>query len=451
MKYFFHLSFLFLLILQSALFSQEIIIKVNSAPRTAVLFSIEGETVWKIDSLNSNNGIFTFSLTGKHKGFYSLAFDKSRRLIFVNDGKEIEIESDFNHLRDGAKVIRSESNELFFDFLDLNKSYKTKTELLELILARYPRGDGYYSATMKKLKEIQKEYFTFVNETSQKNPNSFIARYIRSARLPVIDGTISREEQLRFLKSHSLDFVDFADAGLIESDLFTNKSIEYLTYFRNPNLPKGLLEKEFMKASDSLLLKAKTNEAVYQHIAEYLVKGFTEFGFEKVVNYIVDNYVIKDDLCIDTKTGGSIQKRIDQSKFLKRGDIAPVIMIADTGGNKIDLRAIKTDKVLVLFYASWCPHCQNIMPELVKLYNEQKEKQIEVLAISLDEKKDDWISFIRKNKMNWLNASDLKGWNGKAAEDYYIYATPSFFLLDKERKIISKPTAIEEIKPIFSD
>lgn len=31
----------------------------------------------------------------------------------------------------------------------------------------------------------------------------------------------------------------------IFSDCFTNKTIEYLTYYRNPQLPKELLEKEF--------------------------------------------------------------------------------------------------------------------------------------------------------------------------------------------------------------
>ncbi|MDP2207192.1 MAG: hypothetical protein Q8K98_00270 [Bacteroidota bacterium] len=67
---------------------------------------------------------------------------------------------------------------------------------------------------------------------------------------------------LKRIQTHSLDFVDFNDAGLINSDVFSNKSIEYLTYYRNPQLPKEILEKEFMAAVDTLLNKSKINSLV---------------------------------------------------------------------------------------------------------------------------------------------------------------------------------------------
>ena len=148
------------------------------------------------------------------------------------------------------------------------------------------------------------------------------------------------------------------DAELIYSDAFTNKTIEYLTYYRNPQLPKEFLEKEFMKAVDTLLNKAKVNQFVYQHITEYLIDGFKKFGFDKIIDYIVENYVIEDDLCLDEETENSIQRRIDQSKLLAVGIIAPNIIMPDKDGKVIDLSKIKSDKTLLVFYASWCPHCQ---------------------------------------------------------------------------------------------
>ena len=77
----------------------------------------------------------------------------------------------------------------------------------------------------------------FVNLTSQANLNSFIAKYIRSAQLPVLDISIPIEKQLDYLKAHALDNVDFNNSLLINSDVFTNKTIEHLTYYRNPQLP----------------------------------------------------------------------------------------------------------------------------------------------------------------------------------------------------------------------
>ena len=48
--------------------------------------------------------------------------------------------------------------------------------------------------------------------------------------------------------------------------------------------------------------------------------------------------------------------------------------------------------------------------------------------------------------MKYLNVSDQKGWDGKAAGDYFIYATPTMFVLDSNKKIIGKPVNYDELK-----
>ena len=74
------------------------------------------------------------------------------------------------------------------------------------------------------------------------------------------------------------------------------------------------------------------------------------------------------------------------------------------------------------------------------------KNSFEVVAVSLDEKRDDWLNFISENNLDWINLSDLKGWESKASADYYIYATPTMFMLDSGLKIIAKPTNLEELK-----
>jgi len=371
-------------------------------------------------------------------------------LIFINDGKDVEISSDYKNIQENLIVVNSESNKFYYQFIKLNKLYKTKTELLNIILKHYPKDDNYFHTTKSKLLEIQNKYRQFVEVSSQTIPNSFIARYINSAQLPIIDIALPAEEHLTYLKNHALDNVDFNDSEMIYSDLFANKSIEYLTYYRNQQLPKALLEKEFTKAVDTLLNKAKVNELVYQQTTEYLIDGFTKFGFDEIINYIIDNYVIKDDLCLDTEVESTIQKRIDQAKYFKIGSTVPNIILPDLDGKIVDLSKIDADKVLIIFLASWCPYCKTNLPELVKHYNNQKERKIEILAVSLDEKKEEWVKLIKDYKLDWLNVSDLKGWSGKAMLDYFIYATPTMFLVDNNRKIISKPMTSIEISNLFN-
>jgi len=99
--------------------------------------------------------------------------------------------------------------------------------------------------------------------------------------------------------------------------------------------------------------------------------------------------------------------------------------------------------VLLVFYASWCPHCQTIMPQINELL--KLKKNFEVVAISLDTNREEWKNFIEQNNLNFIHVSDLKGWDGDAAKEYFIYATPTMFLLDSTKKIVAKPITFEEL------
>jgi peroxiredoxin len=359
------------------------------------------------------------------------------------------IDADSGNVTDHTSIIQSEENKIYYNFIKLNKDYKTKSELFYLILSRYPSGDDYYQITKEKLAQVHEEYLYFVNVTARFKPNSFIARYVNSSQLPAVSAEITSEEQLAYLKTHALDNVNFYDDGLIYSDAFTNKTIEYLTYYRNPQLPLELLEKEFMAAVDTILNKAKVNEIVYTHITEYLLDGFKKFGFDNVLNYIVENYVINDDLCLDQKLTSALDRRIQQSKNFKIGSTVPNIVLPDSFGSEIELNKINAEQILIIFYASWCPHCQTLLPEVYDLYKNQKQKKVEVFAISIDTLKTDWLNFIRNNNLEWLNACDLQGWNGKAASDYCLYAPPTIFLIDQNKNLILNSPSIEELKKWF--
>lgn len=438
------------IILSSASYPQKIRIKIDGVKgEKFYLYSVSGEKATLLDSLlNEDNGVFYHNNPSMffHRGMYRVGFDGNKKIDFIYDGKDIEFQTTAADPVGAAKVNRSESNELFFAFLKLNKDYKTKSELLQLILSRYPKDDEFYTQAASRLAKLQTDYLTFVNDISQKNPGSFVARYIKSSQLPVVNAAVTQQEQLKYLRAHALNNIDFNEVELTYSDLYTNKSIEYLMYFSNPQLPKELLEKEFSSAVDSILERARINEFVYKHITEYLISGFRQFGFDVVLDYIVENYVIKDDICLDEQTGGMIKRRIDQAKLFKIGNTAPDITLNDINGKSITLSKIKAERVLVVFYSSQCPHCKDMLPELNKMYLSQSQKKFEILAVALENKKEEWQNFVKSYSSSLINVSDLKGWEGKPAGDYLIYATPSTFLLDKNLKIVAKPMTINEVK-----
>lgn len=419
----------------------------NKFLKTAALLQIQGEKTEFIDSVRpAPNGDYTYQFnSNRHmKGFYRLQFDHRRFLNIVYDNEPVKAVINMDKLPEGVTITESASNAYYHRFIRINKEFKTKTDILNYVLVKYPEKDEYFLRTLAETDKLQKEYEQFIMEAESTIPNALITRYIHSAQLPQTDYTLPIDQQLQFLKSHLLDNIDFQDYQLIYTDVYANKSIEYLMLYSNPQLPKELLEKEFMKAVDSLLSRARKSEIVYKHIVEYLIDGFRKFGFDLIIDYIVTNYVIADDICLDAKLETSIERRINQSKFLKIGSKAPELILPDKSGKEIKLSSITAEKILLVFYSTGCPHCKEVLPKLGEIY--KGLKNTEVIAVSMDEKKEEWEKFIKENKFNWKDVHETKGWGGKSVEDYYIYATPSMFVLDREKRIIGKPVSVEEVR-----
>ena len=98
---------------------------------------------------------------------------------------------------------------------------------------------------------------------------------------------------------------------------------------------------------------------------------------------------------------------------------------------------VKADKKVIIFWASTCSHCETDLPKIIEKYAAIKALKGEVIAFSLD---NDLATYENKVKMlPWINDSELKGWNSSYSETYNIRATPTYFILDSNNKIIAKP------------
>jgi peroxiredoxin len=119
------------------------------------------------------------------------------------------------------------------------------------------------------------------------------------------------------------------------------------------------------------------------------------------------------------------------------GDIAPEIDLPDTKGNNVALSSLRGDLVLIDFWASWCGPCTKEHPELIKLYNTYSGK-FSIYSVSMDTKKALWTGAIAKQKLPWIQVSDLKYWQSPVIGDYKLQSVPLNFLVDKNGIILAK-------------
>jgi len=433
------LSIFSLLCLSGVIGANEIIIKVQGAKNDAVIFKISGDRRIKIASVPVIEDEYHIDSQTIDTGMYRLFIDKTTWIDFLSDGNPIELKTKVTDAFNSLIVVTSECNRLYYEFLRLNIIHKRKSQLMQIILQNYPEQDDYFNMTKEKYGIIHSEYYRFVNETSQENPNSFISKYVKSAQLPMIVVDLPAEKHLEYLKNHALDF---GDIELLDSDVFTNKTIEYISYYRNPKLAKEKQNVEFKTAVDKILGKQGMHELISRQILEYMIKGFQKYGFDDVIEYVLKKYTKEGDGCIDGDLKNTIERRRNQERYMKIGSMTTNIVLGDSN---IDLKKITAEKTLLVFYAVSCPHCKKLLPELDDLYKALEKGQLEVIAISLDQDGEQWNHFIQEGGFEWINVHEPKGWHSKAAADFFVYTKPTMFLLDSDGKIVGKPKKVKEL------
>ena len=101
-----------------------------------------------------------------------------------------------------------------------------------------------------------------------------------------------------------------------------------------------------------------------------------------------------------------------------------------------------------MFWSTGCSHC---LKEIPKLYEFTKDNEkIHVIAVALE---NDELGFNHhtQNFEKWTNVLGLEKWENKIARKYEIVSTPTYFVLDADKKIISKPEYFVDVKAFYKN
>jgi peroxiredoxin len=152
-----------------------------------------------------------------------------------------------------------------------------------------------------------------------------------------------------------------------------------------------------------------------------------------------------------THTGKLLAEDIAIGKRTAIGSVAPDFTQSDTSNLPVNLKSFRGKYVLIDFWASWCKPCRAENPELVKIFNEFKDKDFTVLSVSLDNSKNNWKKAIIKDHLEWTHVSDLKFWKNEVALLYGVKTVPQNFLLNPEGKIIASGIKAVELRRVLNE
>lgn len=436
-----------------------------------------------------------------HTTYAKVMGEPPQQLDFIFNNEDIILQTDFKNPPDSISIIKSEENSVWFEFLSAEKEYKAKIKELETEVDYYhsryksleaspekgdkdlidkglQRGESSKDEMTKEIRsefiqganrfnQIQIERDMYINQIVNENPHLLAARFIRTFREPFLDGYLNREDREKSYQREFLRYIDFNDEDLLNSALLSDKIFNYLVTFNRKEYTKEQREKAYIIAVDNLMqaimnsgvsrpgLTVSANVAgrsseggeiysakVYEFLVNYLVHGFEVLKMDNVLTHIADNY--SGPLCrSEDKT--TLMRKLEAQK-MKAGTVAPDFTMDDKDGNAVTLSHILKDQNLLIFWASWCPHCNEMMSLIKSWYTGNQKDGTEIIAISLDSSKSEWLGAVDVTGFEeFYNLSDMKGWDGKVAEAYNVYATPTMFIIDRNRTILAKPVTLREM------
>jgi thiol-disulfide isomerase/thioredoxin len=244
----------------------------------------------------------------------------------------------------------------------------------------------------------------------------------------------------------------------VKGNIESNQLKHMYDILENANAEKDKIEER--------LKNAKGNNALYSRLYDLRTDEYN--AIDKVKHANLRKYITKIDtsfvamlaaMYLDPEEDIEFLKMLDK-KFVLRypsspfyqalhekvaiygpvaiGMVAPEIISQTPEGKTIKLSSLRGKYILIDFWASWCAPCRAEAPNIHKAYEKYKDKNFTILSYSLDNDKKLWTKAITDDKMDWINISDLLGFQSAAAGTYVVTEIPSNFLLDKEGHILAK-------------
>ncbi|MDH8701882.1 peroxiredoxin [Dysgonomonadaceae bacterium PH5-43] len=206
-------------------------------------------------------------------------------------------------------------------------------------------------------------------------------------------------------------------------EVFKEMTIEYIDYIKVN--PSSML---------SLLIAADLFEQIDN-----------AYSYEELLD------VLSPEL-LENEIGTSLIQKNNDRKKTSIGSIAPNFTLDNVNGESVSLSDFRGKYVLIDFWASWCRPCRKENPYLVQAYEKFKDKNFEIIGVSLDNPggKLNWVNAIEKDELTWIQVSDLKGWQSSAAIEYKVLSIPQNFLIDPDGIIIAKNLRGNELEKVLT-
>ncbi len=446
-------NFVFLLLMPLSFHAQTSIKGVLSAmPNTEI-------SLLQYNGFNSNVITSTYTTTDGsfHLQFHSdnlaigyLLTENSKPFIVVLSGEDIFLKGETLSQPETIKIIEGKENQLFEQYALEYPKREQALSAWDYLLKMY-KTDTLFKNKKSIVKNIEREIISIKNEDDyflkDLPQNSYISWYLPIRKLVSSVPIVAQYRPIEIPKTiQAFRFIDYTDNRLYNSGLLKEVLESHFWLLENSGTSLENVNYEMKISIDLLIDNLSKDNSKLNEITHYLFDLLERHSLFEASEYLAIKVLNQISCTLDT----NLAKQLETYRAMKKGNIASDIIFDEKAvilNNNQSFTKLSDSKAiykLVVFGASWCPKCTEEIPQLANNYNDWKNKGLEILYISLDDNKIMFENFA--SSLPFISYCDFQKWNSKPAKDYYVFGTPTMFILDQNNKIVLRPNSVKQVE-----
>jgi thiol-disulfide isomerase/thioredoxin len=419
----------------------------NDLVTRVILYQLKGTKQVYISNSKIDNDQFKLEIPqGTEAGMYRLSFTPEvfGFVDFLFSQENVSLKFDSRNLSNSVEFLISEENKIYANYLFETLNVQQKLDSLQISFFGL-KDKKQDEITIDLYKKKLSDYANIQNQYEEKTEGKLANHFIKATQkyfAPTL--FVSPQGYLNSVKLHYFDFINFDDNTLKNATFFSEKAIEYVFYL-NVSDDFQVQNALYKNAIGEVMQKVGENNEVKSDMLISLIYAFEQFENMAMVGFVIDEFYsklpanFKDEVLVD-----QMKSKIK----LAIGNKAPEIIWEENGVQKKLSELTISDSYILVFWSTTCSHC---LLEIPKLYEFSiGNEAMHVVAVALEDNNKDYAEFAVK-LTTWTNILGLKKWENEIAKEYKIISTPTYFILDKDKKIIAKPEHFEDVKAYFEN
>ncbi|CEJ68591.1 Thiol-disulfide oxidoreductase ResA [Chryseobacterium oranimense G311] len=393
----------------------------------AILYTLNGSKDIIVTKEQSKNNTWTFKYPSHYMGMMKVYFPASNNSVsFVSENKNVNIKMDVQNNKIKDVIYLDEVN-------DLMSKQQEGSQKKDLILPALAQIKEYYkdNTDFGKALKTEIERLAGMNTAIDATQHPFISYYNTNYNKFLSN---SADSTKKVTQDDIVNFLDKSNDMLESSSLLRPVLVAYLNSGGNTNVGGSV---------DTLLDRLKMETPRGQTVLSELIDIFDAYDMEEFKTKYLTlaknlKCTINDRLASTLKSNANVEI----------GAAFPNVKFQSPANTSAkSLYDVKADKKIVVFWSSTCSHCESELPQLLAKYSDLKGKNVQIIGLSLDVDKNSYTQKIAA--FPWINDSELRGWNSSYVDTYNVHATPTYFILDANNKIINKPDHVGNVLEYF--